>query len=111
MITKGMFSSASNEWATPQEFFDQLNSEFHFTLDPCCTHDNAKCENHYTIAEDGLSQNWGGGYFATLLMAESFLSGLRSVTRRALKELWSLCLSPPGRTQDGSTIGYTARQR
>lgn len=63
MITKGMFSSASNEWATPQEFFDQLNSEFHFTLDPCSTHDNAKCENHYTIAEDGLSQNWGGRVF------------------------------------------------
>ena len=63
MITKGMFSSASNEWATPQEFFDQLNSEFHFTLDPCCTHDNAKCENHYTIEEDGLSQNWEGRVF------------------------------------------------
>ena len=63
MITKGMFPSASNEWATPQEFFNQLNSEFHFTLDPCCTHDNAKCENHYTIAEDGLSQNWEGRVF------------------------------------------------
>ena len=63
MITKGMFSSASNEWATPQEFFDQLNSEFHFTLDPCCTHDNAKCEKHYTKEEDGLSQNWGGRAF------------------------------------------------
>lgn len=55
-----MFSSASNEWATPQEFFEQLDAEFHFTLDPCSTHDNAKCEKHYTIEEDGLSQNWGG---------------------------------------------------
>lgn len=63
MITKGMFSSASNEWATPQEFFEQLDAEFHFTLDPCSTHDNAKCEKHYTIEEDGLSQNWGGRVF------------------------------------------------
>ena len=55
-----MFSSKSNEWATPQSFFDQLNKEFGFTLDPCCTHENAKCEHHYTIEEDGLSQNWGG---------------------------------------------------
>ena len=47
------------EWATPQAFFDKLNEEFHFTLDPCSTHENAKCEKHYTIAEDGLSQNWG----------------------------------------------------
>lgn len=109
MITKGMFSSASNEWATPQEFFEQLDAEFHFTLDPCSTHDNAKCEKHYTIEEDGLSQNWGGGYFAILLMAESFLSGLRSVTRRALKDLWLLCSSLRGRIQGGFGILYTIK--
>lgn len=60
MNTDVMFSSKSNEWATPQSFFDKLNEEFRFTLDPCSTHDNAKCEYHYTIEEDGLSQNWGG---------------------------------------------------
>lgn len=48
------------EWATPQAFFDKLNEEFRFTLDPCSTHENAKCINHYTIAENGLIQNWGG---------------------------------------------------
>lgn len=60
MNTEVMFSSKSNEWATPQSFFDKLNKEFGFTLDPCSTHENAKCEKHYTIEEDGLSQNWGG---------------------------------------------------
>jgi site-specific DNA-methyltransferase (adenine-specific) len=60
MNTDVMFSSQSNEWATPQSFFDKLNKEFGFTLDPCSTHENAKCEKHYTIEEDGLSQNWGG---------------------------------------------------
>lgn len=55
-----MFSSRSNEWATPQAFFDALNKEFHFTLDPCCTHENAKCEKHFTAAEDGLKQSWAG---------------------------------------------------
>lgn len=29
-----IFSSATDEWATPQGFFDELNKEFHFTLDP-----------------------------------------------------------------------------
>lgn len=48
------------EWATPQAFFDKLNEEFRFTLDPCSTHENAKCVNHYTRAENGLIQNWGG---------------------------------------------------
>lgn len=60
MNTKGIFSSQTNEWATPQSFFNELNDEFHFTLDPCSTHDNAKCVNHYTIEDDGLSKNWGG---------------------------------------------------
>ena len=52
------FSSATVEWATPPEFFDRLNALHNFTLDPCCTHENAKCVKHYTIAENGLAQSW-----------------------------------------------------
>jgi len=57
-LQKAMISSKSNEWATPQDFFDELDEEFHFTLDPCSTHENCKCERHYTIEEDGLSKGW-----------------------------------------------------
>lgn len=60
MNTELMFSNKTNEWATPQEFFNRLNEEFNFTLDPCSTHENAKCEKHYTESDDGLKQNWGG---------------------------------------------------
>ena len=60
MITKGLFTSNTPEWATPQGFFDKLDAEFHFTIDPCSTHENAKCEKHFTIEDDGLAQNWGG---------------------------------------------------
>jgi site-specific DNA-methyltransferase (adenine-specific) len=52
------FTSKTNEWETPSELFNKLNDEFNFTLDPCCTKENAKCERHYTIAEDGLKQSW-----------------------------------------------------
>lgn len=55
-----MFSSKSNEWDTPQDFYDKLNKEFGFNLDPCSTHDNAKCEKHFTQEEDGLLQDWRG---------------------------------------------------
>lgn len=54
------FSSKTEEWATPQDFFDKLNEEFHFTLDVCSTHENAKCAKHYTKEDDGLSQDWTG---------------------------------------------------
>jgi len=52
------FSSQTNEWATPQDFFDKLNKEFNFTLDPCATQDNAKCSKFYTQEDDGLKQSW-----------------------------------------------------
>ena len=55
-----MFSSKSTVWATPQEFFDQLDSEFHFTLDPCADESNHKCEKYFTEKQDGLKQSWGG---------------------------------------------------
>ena len=55
-----MFSSKSNEWGTPQDFFDKLNKEFNFTLDPCATADNHKCDKYFTLEEDGLKQDWSG---------------------------------------------------
>jgi phage N-6-adenine-methyltransferase len=59
-ITKGMMSSDSPEWATPQAFFDALDAEFHFTLDVCATPENAKCARFFTEADDGLTQSWAG---------------------------------------------------
>ena len=100
-------SSKSVEWATPREFFNKLDEEFHFNLDPCSTHENAKCEKHYTIEEDGLSQDWGGGaeYSATLLMEGKSQSGSESATMRAGSLILALsCSSLQGRTHHISTI-------
>ena len=58
-MDKVMFSSASDEWATPQDFFDKLNAEFGFTLDPCANSDNHKCDKYFTKEQDGLVQDWG----------------------------------------------------
>lgn len=55
-----LYSSNSNEWATPKGFFQSLDAEFHFDLDPCATKENRKCERFYTIDDDGLTKNWGG---------------------------------------------------
>lgn len=54
------FSSKTDEWATPQEFFDALNKEFRFNLDPCADKKNAKCKNFFTKKQDGLMQSWKG---------------------------------------------------
>ena len=53
-------SSKTDNWATPQDFFDNLNEEFHFTLDPCANEENHKCDLFFTKEQDGLTQDWGG---------------------------------------------------
>lgn len=55
-----MLSSEDMTWETPQDFFDELNKEFDFTLDPCATPETAKCKKYYTKEDDGLSKDWTG---------------------------------------------------
>lgn len=52
------FMSNTPEWSTPQDLFDKLNCEFKFTLDPCATPENAKCDRYFTKLDDGLSKPW-----------------------------------------------------
>jgi site-specific DNA-methyltransferase (adenine-specific) len=52
--------SQTVEWPTEQAFFDQLDREFHFTVDVAATAENAKCDRFYTIDDDGLLQDWDG---------------------------------------------------
>lgn len=54
------YSSKTPEWSTPQAFFDTLDAEFDFTLDPAATKENAKCKKFYTEEENGLKQDWKG---------------------------------------------------
>jgi phage N-6-adenine-methyltransferase len=60
MITSGMMTSKTDLWSTPQDFFDKLDAEFHFTLDVCATKDNAKCKDFIAPEDDGLRQPWRG---------------------------------------------------
>ena len=55
-----MFSSKTDLWSTPQDFFNKLNEEFNFSLDPCATHENKKCQKYFTKETDGLSKSWEG---------------------------------------------------
>jgi phage N-6-adenine-methyltransferase len=54
------FSSKTDLWATPQDFFDALNAEFCFDVDVCATAENAKCVKYFTAEQDGLKQQWHG---------------------------------------------------
>ena len=47
--TKGLMSSNKQDWTTPKEFYDKLNSEFKFDFDPCPMNPTF----------DGLNIEWG----------------------------------------------------
>ena len=59
-MEKATLSTGKDDWETPEDLFKKLDEEFHFTLDPCSSHENAKCKKHYTKKEDGLLQSWKG---------------------------------------------------
>ena len=60
-INKGLMTSTTDLWSTPQDFFDQQNATYGpFTLDVCADAANAKCSVYFDKNKDGLKQIWIG---------------------------------------------------
>ncbi len=60
-FNQGLLTSKTNEWSTPPAFFEKLEQQYGpFTLDPCATAENAKCERFFTKDDDGLTKSWEG---------------------------------------------------
>lgn len=78
------YSSRSREWATPWEFYAELDAEFDFTLDPCATADNAKCPKFYTREQDGLAQSWAG---ERVFMNPPYGKGIAKWVRKAAESV------------------------
>jgi phage N-6-adenine-methyltransferase len=94
---KTVFSHKTDEWETSQDFFDRLNLEYNFTLDPAATSSNAKCSKFYTKEDDGLVQSWTG----ESLFVNPPYSQIYSWMKRAAEERWraeSIVLLLPVRT-------------
>lgn len=88
------FESATVEWPTPQELFDELDAEFSFTTDVAATDDNAKCAHYYTQEQDGLKQDWRG----TCWMNPPYGRAMVDWLKKAIRETWNgtttVCLIP-----------------
>ena len=94
MLNKGMFTSNTDMWETPQALFDELDKEFHFTLDVCAVPENAKCERYFTPAQNGLKQDWntGGG---TVYMNPPYGREIGLWVRKAAESnVTAVCLLP-----------------
>ena len=58
-MNAALLSSKKMDYCTPQDFFDRLNEEFHFTLDAAATDKSAKCPAYYTT--ETPVESCGGG--------------------------------------------------
>ena len=92
-----MFSSKSKDWETPQDFYEKLNEEFGpFTLDPCASEGTAKCENYFTMQNDGLFRSWAK---QTVFMNPPYGRQISNWIRKAYQEAQNpgtkvVCLIP-----------------
>jgi phage N-6-adenine-methyltransferase len=53
-------ATSRDDLGTDPALFAKLDERFHFTLDVAATADNAKCEQFFTLEDDGLSKWWTG---------------------------------------------------
>lgn len=60
MNTDLMFSTKTDLWETPLDFFKRLDEVFRFETDVCALAENAKCLKYFTPSDDGLAQEWHG---------------------------------------------------
>lgn len=99
MKNETIFSSRSDDWATPAATFNALDAEFHFNLDPCADDQNHKCELYFTKEIDGLSQNWGGyRVFCNPPYGREITKWVRKAYEEAHKENTLVVMLIPART-------------
>lgn len=72
-LSRVVFSSASDEWATPPEVYAALHAEFDFTDDPCPIDGSAG---------NGLMREWGQRSFVNPPYSDSS-SVMRSTARHS----------------------------
>lgn len=94
------FSSKTDEWPTPQEFFDRLNEEFGFELDVCAIPENAKCPHYFTKRENGLLQKWTGVCWMNPPYGREIGQWVKKAYESALDGATVVCLLP-ARTDTG----------
>lgn len=88
------FSSATDLWVTPQDFFDKQNAIYGFTLDVCATADNAKCARYFTEADDGLAQPWQGVCWMNPPYGRTIGHWMRKAYESSLAGATVVCLVP-----------------
>ncbi len=88
-------SSKSAEWETPKDLFAKLNEKYGFDIDVCATHENALCEDYWTVEEDALGQDWAGAVcYMNPPYGREIGEFMRKAYRESQKGATVVCLVP-----------------
>ena len=94
MNTAVHFSSQTDLWATPQDFFDMLNAEFCFEIDVCANEENAKCPIYFNAEQDGLKQSWEGVCWMNPPYGRAIKDWIKKAYESSLLGATVVCLLP-----------------
>ena len=87
-------SSNTCEWETPQDFFDRWNEQYHFDLDVCATHENAKCSRYFTKEQNGLEEEWKGNCWMNPPYGKEIREWMRKAYESMMEGATVVCLVP-----------------
>ena len=102
------FSSKTDLWYTPQDFFKKYDDVYKFETDVCATDDNAKCAKYYTEEMDGLSQEWRGVCWMNPPYGRTISKWMKKAYESSLTGATVVCLVP-ARTDTGWWHDYAMK--
>lgn len=88
------FSSKTDLWYTPDDFYQKYNKIYNFETDVCATYENAKCENYFTQEVDGLSQDWKGVCWMNPPYGRTIKDWMKKAYESSLNGATVVCLVP-----------------
>ena len=88
------FSSKTDLWATPQDFFDKYNKVYNFTLDVCADSSNHKCKKFFTTEMDGLKQKWEGNCWMNPPYGREIIKWMQKAYEESKSGATVVCLVP-----------------
>jgi len=92
---KGLFMSERLDWRTPQEFFNKLDQEFDFKLDPCADPKHTLKPTITNIhGNAGLTLSWHGPAFMNPPYGREIGKWLKKAYEESLNGVTIVCLIP-----------------
>ena len=88
------FSSKTDLWYTPQDFFKKYDDVYKFETDVCATDDNTKCAKYYTEEMDGLQQEWRGVCWMNPPYGRTIGKWMKKAYESSLSGATVVCLVP-----------------